>query len=402
MKFNLFIAVLLIAPVGSIHAGDTTKVSHKAPWSQRIADSFLLRHPDAVTYDTGFTEQKWNYEQGLMLWSLYQTYLHTGNRKYLGFIIDNLDQYVEPTGAIKTYKRTDYNIDLIAPGRALLVAYEKTGAKRFRFAADTLRQQLREHPRTKEGGFWHKRIYPYQMWLDGLFMAEPFYAMYAKAFNEHDSFDDIAHQFISIAQHTRDSATGLYYHAWDESKEMPWANKRTGCSPSFWGRAVGWYVMALVDVIEYFPSDHPKCPQLIGILKDVAQGLLRWRDTKSSLWYLVLDKGDKKGNYLESSSAGMFTYAFAKGARKGYLDKRYFREAERSFKGMLRQFVTVNPDGAVNLHSTIKGAGLGGNPYRDGTFEYYTGEKQRTNDMKGIGPFLLAAIELEKGLGSKR
>jgi unsaturated rhamnogalacturonyl hydrolase len=390
--------LLFVVCYTSVVAGDSVKVSQQAHWSQRIADSFILRHPSAVTYDTGFTEQKWNYEQGLMLWSLYQMHLHSGEKRYLKFVIDNLSQFVEPTGSIKTYKRTDFNLDLIAPGRALLIAFKETREQRYRFASDTLRQQLREHPRTKEGGFWHKRIYPFQMWLDGLYMAQPFYAMYAQQFDEPQAFDDIANQFIWIARHTRDTKTGLYYHGWDESKQMPWANAKTGCSPSFWGRAMGWYAMGLVDVLEYFPRDHPKRKELLRILRDVASGLLKWRDNGTALWNLILDHRTGNGNYLESSSACMFTYAFAKGARMGSLDKKFFREAQRSFKGILNHHVTTNPDGVVNLHHTIKGAGLGGNPYRDGTFAYYASEAQRTNDMKGVGPFLLAAIEIERGM----
>ncbi len=224
----------------------------------------------------------------------------------------------------------------------------------------------------------------------------------AKRMNEKAAFDDIARQFILLAEHTRDSQTGLYYHAWDESKLMPWANKETGCSPSFWGRAMGWFVMGLVDVLDYFPQSHPKRKELVRILREATGGILKWRDSKTSLWYLVLDKGDTAGNYLEASSACMFTYAIAKGARMGYLEKRFFREAQRSFDGIIQYHVTINPDGVINLHHTIKGAGLGGNPYRDGTLAYYTGESQRTNDMKGLGPFLLAAIEIERGMPGRQ
>jgi unsaturated rhamnogalacturonyl hydrolase len=396
------ILIVALAFIESASAADSIKIIKSSPWSTRIAESFLLRHPNAVTYDSGFTEQKWNYEQGLMLWSLYQLYLRNGDPRLRDFVIDNLHQYVESDGSIKTYKRSDYNIDLIAPGRALLAAYNETGDNRFQFAADTLRRQLREHPRTTQGGFWHKKIYPNQMWLDGLYMAEPFYAAYAKRKNEKTAFDDIARQFTLLAEHTRDFQTGLYYHAWDESKLMPWANKETGCSPSFWGRAMGWFVMGLVDVLDYFPQSHPKRKELVRIFREATTGILKWRDSRTSLWYLVLDKGDTAGNYLEASSACMFTYAIAKGVRMGYLEKRLFREAQRSFDGIIQYHVTENPDGVINLHHTIKGAGLGGNPYRDGTLAYYAGESQRTNDMKGLGPFLLAAIEVERGMPGRQ
>jgi unsaturated rhamnogalacturonyl hydrolase len=332
-----------------------------------------------------------------MLWALYQMSLHSGDVKYHQFVERNLDQYVEPDGRIKLYKISDYNLDLIAPGRALLTVFEKTGQTKYRIAADTLRRQLREQPRTNEGGFWHKKIYPYQMWLDGLYMAEPFYVMYAQEFKEPDVYDDIADQFIWIARHTRDAKTGLYYHGWDESRQQRWSNPETGCSPSFWGRAMGWYAMGLVDVLDYFPEQHPKRDTLIAILNDVCAGLLKWRDKETHLWYLVLDQGTREGNYLESSSASMFTYVFAKGKRRGFLGDEFFHAAEQSFKAILKHHVSTDENGLVNLHHTIKGAGLGGNQNRDGTFTYYTGEQQRTNDMKGIGPFLLAAIELERG-----
>ena len=390
---------LLIVAIASCSASDNDpRIPADAPWSTRIADSFLLRHPGAVTYDSGFTEQKWNYEQGLMLWALYQTSLHTGQSRYMKFLVDNLSQYVEPDGGIRTYRRSDYNLDLVAPGRSLLVAWKETGKEKFRRAADTLREQLRHQPRTHEGGFWHKKIYPYQMWLDGLYMAEPFYAMYTQSFGPRDDLDDIANQFVWIARHARDSATGLYYHGWDESREQRWADSQTGCSPGFWGRAMGWYAMALVDVIEYFPEDHPRRKELVTIFDDVCKGLLGWRDPESHVWRLVLDQGDRTGNYLESSCSAMFTYAFAKGARMGYIDASYFDTAKESFEGILKHQVAIDPNGFVNLLHTIKGAGLGGTPYRDGSFDYYAGEAQRTNDMKGVGPFLLSAIEIERGM----
>jgi unsaturated rhamnogalacturonyl hydrolase len=279
----------------------------------------------------------------------------------------------------------------------LLAVFEKTKENKYRAAADTLREQLRGQPRTHEGGFWHKKIYPYQMWLDGLFMAEPFYAAYAKVFNEPKDFDDITNQFIWIAHHTRDPKTGLFYHGWDESKQQKWADSVTGCSPCLWGRALGWYAMGLVDVLDYVPVDHPQRKELITILQGLADALLRVRDQNTSLWYQVVDQGGKGGNYLESSSSSMFAYAFAKGANKGYLDAKFFAAAEESFNGVIKYRVTIDDSGFVDLHQTCAGVGLGGNPYRDGSFEYYVGAPQRTNDMKGIGPFLRAAIELEKG-----
>jgi unsaturated rhamnogalacturonyl hydrolase len=376
---------------------DSLRISSTWPWSKRIAESFVLRHPGSVTYDSGSPNQRWNYEQGLMLVALRQMWLHTNDQRYFDFIKGNIDQYVEESGSIKTYKYEDFNIDNVAVGRALLTLYEKTGEQKYKSAADTLRKQLRNQPRTNEGGFWHKQIYPYQMWLDGLFMAEPFYAWYSVMTNEPKWFDDIVNQFVFIYKHTRDPKTGLLYHGWDESKQQRWANPATGCSPNFWGRAIGWYAMALVDVLDILPKNHPRRHELLSIFKDVSATLLKYQDKKTHLWYQVLDQGGRADNYLEASASGMFAYAFARGVNQNYLGKQYAKVARETFQGIIENLVSVDPDGFVDLLHTCQGAGLGGKPYRDGSYEYYISERQRTNDMKGYGPFLLAAIEIERG-----
>ena len=180
-----------------------------------------------------------------------------------------------------------------------------------------MRDQLKTQPRTSEGGFWHKKIYPSQMWLDGLYMGEPFYAEYAATFHEDAAFDDIAKQFILMELHSRDPKTGLLYHGWDESKQQRWADPATGHSPNFWGRAMGWYAMALVDTLDYFPQDHPQRGALLAILKRLAVAIEKYQEPKSGLWYEVLDKGSEKGNYLEASASCMFVYALARGRSRG-------------------------------------------------------------------------------------
>ncbi|TAK54680.1 MAG: glycoside hydrolase family 88 protein, partial [Bacteroidetes bacterium] len=301
---NISYIIVIVVLLSACSSGEKTmQGSGNQSWSRQIADSFIARHPGAVTYDSGSSSQKWNYEQGLMLVALYKLWQHTNDKRYFEFMQDNLDLYVENDGNIKTYKLEDYNKDNIGPGRALLAAYQEKKKEKYKVAADLLMLQLRRQPRTNEGGFWHKKIYPYQMWLDGLFMAEPFHAWYAQMFNEPKAFDDIVNQFIWISSHTRDAKTGLYYHAWDESKQQRWANPETGCSPHFWGRAIGWYGMGLIDVLDYMPERHPKRKQLETLLKELAESLLKFRDGKSHLWYLLLDQGDKEGNYFESSAS---------------------------------------------------------------------------------------------------
>jgi unsaturated rhamnogalacturonyl hydrolase len=356
----------------------------------------MARHPDGIMQVEGKSDTAWTYEQGLMLEAFRRMGLFSGEQRYFDFIQKNLDHYVGEDGSIRTYNLHDYNLDMIAGGRALLFLLERTGEQKYHRAADLLRRQLREQPRTREGGFWHKKIYPYQMWLDGLYMAEPFYTLYALRFHEPEAFDDIANQFVFAYRHTHDSVTGLCYHAWDESREQKWADPSSGHSPSFWGRAMGWYVMGLVDVLDSFPVDHPRRRELVQTFQELCGALLRYQDSTTGMWYQVVDQAARPGNYLESSASAMFAYAFAKGVNKGYLEPRFFEAAERAMHGLRQHCVSLDGAGRVNLKDTCKGAGLGGNPYRDGTYAYYVGVPRATNDMKGIGPLLLAALELER------
>jgi unsaturated rhamnogalacturonyl hydrolase len=376
-------------------AGENNSVKENK-WSIKIADSFIERTPKYIVYDPNPILQKWNYEQGLMLNAIKQMYLHTKDKKYFNYLKQNLDECVEETGNIKTYSINEFNIDQIGPGRALLFAFQVTGEKKYKKAADSLRKQLSNHPRTKSGGFWHKKIYPWQMWLDGLYMGEPFYAEYSKIFNHEKDFDDIIHQFELIYEKTRDPKTGLLLHAWDESKEQKWADKETGRSPHVWGRAMGWYMMALVDVLDFLPAKYSKRKILINQLNKLSEAIIKFRNQKSKVWYQIIDLPDISPNYFEASASAMFVYSFAKGVSKNYLNKKYLRYAKESWQGILKEFVTIDEKGLVNLNFICQGAGLGGNPYRDGSFEYYMNEKKRTNDFKGVGPFLLSAIELEK------
>lgn len=368
-------------------------------WSHRIADAFLIRHPGAVTYDSASPNTRWNYEQGLMLRALLAMWRHTGEERYFDFVRKNLDRYILSDGTISSYKMDDYNLDNIAPGAALLEVFQRTREDKYRLAAEALRRQLLGQPRTSEGGFWHKKIYPFQMWLDGLYMAEPFYARYAAMFQERKAFDDISEQFLLAARHTRDPGTGLLYHAWDERRSERWADSATGCSRNFWGRALGWYMMALVDVLDDLPTDHPRRGELIGILRDLSGALIKVRDEHTSLYHQVLDQGDREGNYLEASSSAMFVYAFAKGVRKGYLDGKFLAAARDTFRGITGNLVRTDAGGLPDLDGTCRSAGLGGVPYRDGSYGYYVGEGVRMNDMKGLGAFLMAALELEESAG---
>jgi len=392
LKYSfLLLLVLLFSSCSGVQMRDAQEIS-----SAQIADNFMRLFPDTIAYKNEAKSYKWNYEQGLICEAFYQIWKHTGDQKYFDYFKKNIDYYIGSDGKINTYKLSDFNIDNVAPGKALLRLFSELKEAKYKKAADTLRRQLTLHPRTNEGGFWHKKIYPYQMWLDGLYMAEPFYTMYAQMFDESNSFDDIANQFILIERHLRDESTGLYYHGWDETKQQKWANPTTGRSPNYWGRSIGWFMMALVDVLEIFPNDHPKRNYLLKLFSELSQSVINYQDKKTKLWYQVIDKAKLDGNYLESSSTLMFIYSFAKGVNMGLLEDHYFEIAKESFESLLENLVTVDLDGFIYLNNVCSVGGLGGNPYRDGSFEYYISEPRRINDFKGYGPFILAAIELEK------
>ncbi len=360
--------------------------------SEAMASTVLSIWKDSTAVDG--KADKWNYEQGVLLKGVESVWLSTGDGKYFRYIQHLTDRYINDDGTIRTYKKDDYNIDNVLPGRNLLLLYKVTGQEKYRKAAAVLREQLQTHPRTSDGGFWHKKIYPSQMWLDGLYMGEPFYAEYAATFQEDAAFDDIAKQFVLMETHSRDSKTGLLYHGWDESRKQRWANQTTGRSPNFWGRAMGWYAMALVDTLDHFPTNHPERGKLIAILQRLAAGIEKYQDPKSGLWYQVLDKAGQKGNYVEASASSMFVYALAKGVRNKYLPPHYLRVASKAYQGIQKQFVEATATG-VNLNGTVSVSGLGGNPYRDGSYDYYLSEKVVTNDPKGVGAFLLASSEME-------
>jgi len=356
------------------------------PWSLRVAQSVMRRSPAAV-FD------KWDYTAGLVLLATQRLAAQTGDARLADYVKRSIDSLVMPDGTIKTYRQADFNLDQINEGRVLFALSDATHDPRYQRAADQLRAQLSAQPRTAGGGFWHKQIYPEQMWLDGLYMAEPFYAQYAQRHADTAAMTDVTRQFLLVARHLRDSSTGLYYHAWDSAHRQPWADPTTGRSKNIWGRAVGWYLMAAVDVLDYMPKNHPNRPALIHIVQQLADAVARVQDT-SGVWWQVLGQPNRPRNYLEESASAMFTYSFAKGARMGYLAPKYHALATRAFDGMLRQFVTTDADGLVSIRGICKVAGLGGNPPRDGTYEYYVSEPVVSDDYKGIGAFMLAAIEL--------
>lgn len=361
-----------------------------------LVNNFIELHHDTVLYKNEVKSYKWNYEQGLVLEGIYRVWEDTKDQKYFDYVKKNIDYYIQNNGSIRTYKLKDFNLDNIAPGRILLHLYEITKDGKYKSAADSLIKQLQQQPRTSEGGFWHKKIYPNQMWLDGLYMAEPFYAEYSKMFNFNSNYDDIANQFLLIKKHLYDKQTGLYSHGWDESKQQKWADQIKGTSPNFWGRSLGWFMMAMVDVLDSFPQNHKDRNTILKMFQELASSLLKYRDEETQLWHQIVDKKNQGGNYIETSASAMFIYAFARGYNKGYLNEKFKNIVKESFDSLIKNFVKKDTQGHYVLTNVCSVGGLGGNPYRDGSFEYYINEPKRDNDFKGYGALILAADEINK------
>jgi unsaturated rhamnogalacturonyl hydrolase len=373
-------------------------------WSQRLAASEMKRLGHSL--ESGNGKAHWDYSPAVLALALVRLGEATQDDAAVRFGTRAVASHVTANGTIRGYQLKDYNIDNLPPGKVLLAALargEQNAA--YTRAVQTLRAQMATQPRTSEGGFWHKKRYPEQMWLDGLYMASPFLAQYAALFHEPALFDDVARQLVLMDRHSYDPATGLFWHAWDESHTQAWADPKTGLSPNFWSRAIGWYAMAIVDSLDYLPVSQPEIDGIVDSLRRAADGIVRWQDPATGVWWQIPNLGTRPGNYLESSGSAMFVYALAKGVNKGYLPREpYLPAILKGYAGLLHSFVKANPDGSIRLTSVCSGAGLGytmadGRP-RDGSFAYYMAEPVVDNDPKGTGPFILAGLEVEKLLAA--
>lgn len=340
----------------------------------------------------------WNYIDGCMATSLYSIYLQTGNKKYLDFIDKFIDYYVFENGTILGYDLSTYNVDNLNEGRVLFDLYKETGKEKYKKAIDLLYRQIVEQPRTEYGNFWHKKIYPNQVWLDGLYMAQVFYTRYETEFNGGKNYGDIVRQFQTVYENMYDKEKRLYYHGWDCTKTAFWADKKTGLSKSFWLRSIGWYTVGLADAIGYFSEDaKEEKAALIKIFKDTVEGLEKYINDENKMFWQVVDMGGREGNYLETSGSAMIAYAMMKGARLGFVDKRFAKVGKGVFNGICKKYLSETC-GKLNLGGICLMAGLGpeNNPKRDGTYEYYISEPVVENDAKGTGPFVMAYTEIKR------
>ncbi|MDO3409679.1 glycoside hydrolase family 88 protein [Saccharibacillus sp. CPCC 101409] len=367
-------------------------------WSERMAESIMRRTP-LLCEDKGYGG-KWSYDYGVVLKGFEALWRRSGDDRYLRYIRRQMDRFIQDGGGIIGYEPEEYNIDHINNGKLLFLLHEQTGDNKYRLAADLLRSQLDRHPRTSEGAFWHKQIYPYQIWLDGLYMGAPFYLQYQLIYRNGEGVEDVIRQFQLCERHTRDSDTGLLHHAWDERKVQPWCDPATGLSEHYWGRSLGWFVMALADVLELLaalPQEHEDAPELRRMLAETLAALRNYQDAESGVWYQVVDCGERKGNYLEASASSMIVYAIAKSISLGVLPEDEWGETlDRAFRGLIDEFVLETREGLLNLNKNCQVAGLGGADKRDGSYAYYLSEPIVTNDQKGLGAFLLACAAYEQ------
>jgi unsaturated rhamnogalacturonyl hydrolase len=384
-----FLAILFSCKT-STNAG---KENMGRDYANRMAESIRQDYPHLWWIENP-EQPVWSYTHGLVALAMLDLYKFTGDTASLNYVEFFADSVISDDGTIKTYRMGDYNIDKINSGKMLLRLFDISGKEKYRMAADTLGKQLESHPQTEIGGYWHKQRYPHQMWLDGLYMGGPFMAQYALREGDDKSLDFVLNWFQNMEMVARDSATGLLYHGWDESSEQQWSDPVTGCSSHFWGRGMGWFGMALVDVLDFIPEGHAGREQITGIIGRMAEAIVRVQEPDKGIWYQVLDQGDREGNYLEGSVSSMFSYFLLKAVNMGYLDKNvYGKAALKAFEGTVAHLVHEDGDRTITLSPVCAVAGLGGDPYRDGSYEYYVNERKRDNDPKGVGPFIMAGIQ---------
>lgn len=390
----LLIGILLVTTLATNQV-IAQQVSDKQPWSVRMVESEMIRCPESWQLDFQ-TRLKWDYCHGLELQAMLDAYDTYGGEHIFDYAVAYADTMVQNDGSILTYTLNEYNIDRLNPGKYLFRIYDQTKDPKYKKAIDLLRSQLDTHPRNDDGGFWHKKVYPHQMWLDGVYMDSPFYAEYAFRNSRPQDYADVVKQFLLAAKHTYDPKTKLYRHATDVSRKERWGDPVTGQSAHSWGRAMGWYAMAIVDALDFIPKHEAGRDSMLVILNNIAEQVTRIQDSKTGLWYQVLDRSGDEGNYLESTCSTMFIYTLFKAVRMEYIDKSYLDVAIKGYKGILDNLIEIDENGVISITNCCAVAGLGGKNYRSGTYEYYLSELVRNNDPKAVGPFIMASLEWER------
>lgn len=378
-------------------------------YSEWLTYSEMKRVPHSYLLDFS-SKPKWSYVMGIEMEGMLDTYEHykEGNNAILDYLKEYPAKMIDEKGNITGYKYEDFNLDNVRTAKFILRMHNLFPTKGTEKALKTLFKQLQNQPRTKEGVYWHKAIYANQVWLDGIFMGLPFYCNYAvqtmKPKKAEKYLNDAVDQMVKTDYRTYDEKTQLWKHAWDETHQQFWANKKDGKSQHCWARALGWYVMAMTECLDAMPENYARRQEVIDLLNKAMKSVVKYQDKKTGVWYDVLDvKSDK--NYLESTASSMFAYVLLKGYRKGYLSEEYLKAGVKAYNGILKQFIKVNTDKTISLTRccAVSGLGPGPGPYvkkpnykRDGSFEYYMSEPIRDNDAKGVGPFIWASLEMEQ------
>ena len=357
----------------------------KTDWSVAIVESTMKRFP--TPKDLGV----WNYPRGLYLYSQYLVYKRTRDPRYLKYIKDFVDYHVDANGVITNVNAQGVitevkfdSLDNMMPGNLLLVLYQETKENKYKLAAEKIRRRFDTYPRTKDGGFWHavNKTREWQLWGDGVFMSMPFLIRYGNIFGDQKyTQDEATKQLLIYASHLNDPKTGLMFHAYDESGQASWADKETKHSPEIWCRAMGWFGMTLIEVLELLPKNHPARPKLIAQLNQLAKAWSTYQDKQTGLWYQIVDKGQDPANWLETSSSSMYTFTIARAVERGYVDKRYMDTASRGRAGVLTR-ISLDADGMVNLTGICEGTNVA-------DLSYYYARKRLTNDLHGLGAFLI-------------
>ncbi|MFA9388296.1 MAG: glycoside hydrolase family 105 protein [Prolixibacteraceae bacterium] len=378
--------------LGACSSGMSSQTTNKDDWALKLADAVMSRNDSLAIYNNP-SSINFHYDLAMLGQAIEE--LGSTDVRFSNYNKNFVDLFIREDGSVATYKEEDFNLDNYSGAKSLLELYQQTSDKKYRLAIERLIDQLHYQPRTGNGGYCHKEIYMHQIWLNSAYMLDPFLARYARDFKQTQWFDSACFQLTNTYQILVDKKDGLMFHAWDETHKQIWANPQTGKSPNKWGRGMGWYTMALVDVLEYLPVDHPERKVLKKILTEVSISLLKVRDKDTGLWFQILDQGDREYNYIETSCSSMFIYTFAKGANLGVLPEEYKEIALESFNSLTARYIKTDADLLPTLTHICGPAGLGVKLHRDGSFEYYINQQQIDNDPKGVAPLIMAAIELK-------
>ena len=384
------VAVFLVLVMSAQWCAAQAPVASGSPqatdWSKALVDSTLARNPDAKKFGA------WGYARSLYLFGQYLVYKRTHEPRYLSYIKEWVDSHIDENGKLD---REINALDYVLPANLLLILCDETGDAKYKRASDVFRHRFDDYPRTSDGGFWHATVpsRQHQLWLDGIFMGMPFLVRYGQTFNDATyANDEAVKQILVYYSHLKDDKSGLLYHAYDESGAQKWADSKTHHSAFFWCRAIGWYGMATVDILDVLPKDHPDRAKLVKIIQRLVKDLARYQDPKTGLWYQIVDRTADPDNWLETSSSSMYAYIIDIAVKRGYVSRKYQKVAQHGYNGVMSK-ISVGEDGLVNIADICEGTNVA-------DLAYYYARKRPLNDPHGLGAFLILNEEFRTSLSS--